>query len=94
MEAAGKFSPSINPLWTGVLDAPPSCLEFVPQNYNPGLEYFVVGTYTLLQSDTKLGEDEDLVDQDSAQGQEDQRSTKPQEKIGGLKLFKIDQDNV
>jgi diphthamide biosynthesis protein 7 len=88
---AGKFSDSITPLWSSGLDAPPSCLEFVPRDHNPGLEYFVVGTYTLLSSDNQAGDYNEEVEQSEEQAP---RPTKSQEKSGGLKLFRIDHDKV
>ena len=90
MDDSTKFSQSITPLWSGILDAPPSCVEFVPRNHNPGFEYFIVGTYTLLASGNQSSE----VDQDDPPDQEAQQSSKPQEKSGGLKLFRIDHGKV
>lgn len=78
MDDPSKFGDSITPIWSCVLDAPPSCLEFVPRNHNPNNAYFVVGTYILLSSE------------DRASGSGDQA----QEKVGGLKLFRIDHDKM
>ena len=75
-----------------VLDAPPSCLEFIPRDHNPGYEYFIVGTYTLLAGENETSEENK---QDEPQNQEAEvQSTKPQEKVGSLKLFRIDDDKV
>jgi diphthine methyl ester acylhydrolase len=90
MDASSKFSQSVTPLWSGILDAPPSCVEFVSRSHNPGFEYFIVGTYTLLAS----GDQSSEVGQDDAPDQQAQQPTKPQEKIGGLKLFRIDHGKV
>jgi diphthamide biosynthesis protein 7 len=87
MGGSNRFSDSITPLWSGVLDAPPSCLEFVPRKHNPGFEYFIVGTYTLLAGESQPTETET---QDDPPDQDGQTPKKPQEKVGGLKLFRID----
>lgn len=87
MEDSSKFSDSITPLWSGVLDAPPSCLEFVPRKHNPGFGYFIVGTYTLLASESQTTDTEN---RDDSLDDNVQVPKKPQEKVGGLKLFRID----
>lgn len=91
MDASDKFSDSITPIWSSVLDTPPSCLEFVPRNHNPGFEYFIVGTYTLLASGDEGSEH---VEQEDLTEDLAQQPSKSQEKEGGLKLFKIEHDKV
>jgi diphthamide biosynthesis protein 7 len=45
-----KFSKTVKPICSTILDLPPSCIEFVP-----GFpEWFVVGTYNL-QKDVDIG---------------------------------------
>lgn len=87
-----KFSDSVTPLCVRLLDAPPSCLEFIPRKHNPGYEYFIVGTYTLLPGENETNEENK---QDEPQDQEaGSQSTKPQEKVGSLKLFRINDNRV
>lgn len=91
MDGSSKSGDSITPIWSGVLDAPPSCLEFVPRNHNPGFQYFIVGTYTLLASGNQISEDDE---QGHPTSDQSQQTSQPQEKVGGLKLFRIDHDKV
>lgn len=91
MDDRSKFSDSIAPLWSGVLDAPPSCLEFVPRKHNPGLKYFIVGTYTLLASENQTVETKN---QEDPSEQDIQPARKHQEKVGSLKLFRVDNGSV
>jgi hypothetical protein len=91
MDASKKFSHSINPIWSTILDASPSCLQFVPRDHNPGYEYFIVGTYTLLESGNQTTSDDG---EDESREEDVQQHLKSQEKIGGLKLFKLDNGKV
>jgi hypothetical protein len=62
-----KLSSCITPITSEVLDAKPSCLEFVPLKHNPNSQFFVVGTYTLLEDAEKPStNEEEIDDQDSA----------------------------
>jgi diphthine methyl ester acylhydrolase len=91
MDALKKFSDCITPICMRVLDDPPSCLEFVPREHNPRSEYFIVGTYTLLSSGNHASEK----NKQELQGEEAEiGSATPQDKVGSLKLFKIDHDNL
>lgn len=63
----------------------------MPRDHNPGYEYFVVGTYTLLESGDQPTEDGE---ENETREEEVRQQPKPQEKIGGLNLFKIDHDKV
>jgi hypothetical protein len=91
MDASKKFSRSITPIWSTILDAPPSCLQFVPRDHNPGCEYFIVGTYILLESGNQATSDNE---ENEFREEDIQQQPKSQEKIGGLKLFKLDNDKV
>jgi hypothetical protein len=91
MDAWKKFSDSITPLCMTVLDAPPSCLEFVPREHNLHSEYFIVGTYTLLSGGNHASKEnkQEIQSEEAEIG-----SATPQDKVGSLKLFKIDHDNL
>lgn len=40
-------SSKVSVLISEILELPPSCLEFVPEKLEEGVEYFVIGTYHL-----------------------------------------------
>ena len=44
-----KFSKTITPICSTVLDLPPCCIEFVPNEER----YFVIGTYDLQKEEVK-----------------------------------------
>ena len=65
---------------TVILDLPPSCIEFWPQDGR----YFVVGTYYL-----EKPADVEGVNPDGAQ-----TANNPQKRSGSMVLFRVDGDDV
>ncbi|RFU29122.1 hypothetical protein B7463_g7219, partial [Scytalidium lignicola] len=76
---------TIKPLSSIILDLPPSCIEFSPENRN----YFVVGTYNLQKDEDTLKEKGDYLNE---QQDIEAHPSAPQSRNGSLILFKIIED--
>ncbi|KAH8819709.1 WD40-repeat-containing domain protein [Xylogone sp. PMI_703] len=75
----------INPFCSTILDLPPSCIEFSPENR----EYFVVGTYNLQKEESASEEKGDEPDEPG-----NDLPSAPQSRNGSLILFQIIEDKL
>lgn len=90
--AAAYYTTNIQRLCSDILDLPPSCIEFVPQEKYSELSSldhcFVVGTYHLQES--TYAEPALVATNEDDDGDQKQPSPpKPQERDGSLNLFNI-----
>lgn len=86
---------SVQPLYTEILELPPSCLEFSPKH----LDYFVIGTYNLVKEEAgPSGEvpDDALEESSSADAQKSpvEETKKSQTRNGSIILYKVTSENL